>query len=535
MSGLNRRHFLQLGVSTIAVATWGMGCASTVEPPVVAETPLPATATAILADEALAAETTTVNGRLRIALSTLPNTLDPAIFEIIEAYPFGFAVYDALVWVDQTLTPQPMLAESWETSPNQRSWLFKLRRNVTFHHGPTLTAADVVYTFQRLLDPALGSVLQPLLRFIDKVEAVDDYTVHFQLQAANMDLPFLLAAPQARILAHSYPTELLLTQPSGTGPFLFVELLAGERITYARNPAYWAAERIQLNELQHIVIPSLSAQIAALVQGEVDLLLDVRSDAISALTANPDTAVVEIASGRYQNLVMRASEPPFNDLRVRQALKAVTDRSTMHDQILQGRGTVGNDQPVAQLSAFYADLPLPAYNVETARQLLAEAGYGDGLHLQLVTADISAGMVELAYTFQAMARPAGIEVDVIEVKVPPDIYLSEYWGRVPFYVSFSDFRPSIYETFATAYHSWSPWNETGWSSAELDKLLDDAHRATKLERRKELYHAAQQLLMVEGAVIIPYFQPVFSAMRTSVQGFRPHPAGWVDLRDVQVL
>ena len=134
-----------------------------------------------------------------------------------------------------------------------------------------------------------------------------------------------------------------------------------------------------------------------------------------------------------------------------------------------------------------------------------------------------------------MARPAGIEIEVIEVKVPADIYLSEYWGRVPFYVSVSEFRPSIYETFASAYYSWSPWNETGWSSEQLDKLLDKACSTNQVDRRKDLYKTAQQLLQAEGAVIIPYFQPIFSAMRITVQGFQPHPAGWVDLRDVQVV
>ena len=198
MSGVNRRHFLQLSVGSVVVAAWGTGCASPTAP-AAADTPA---ATATVAEpEADQTEAASVDSLLRIALSVLPKSLDPAAFDLIEAYPFGFAVYDALIWVDTTLTPQPMLAESWEESTNQLSWLFKLRRNVTFHHGTILTAADVIYTFQRLLDPAIGSVLQPSLRFIDTVEAVDDYTVRFQLKVPNADLPFLLAAPQARILA----------------------------------------------------------------------------------------------------------------------------------------------------------------------------------------------------------------------------------------------------------------------------------------------------------------------------------------------
>ncbi|MBX3011222.1 MAG: ABC transporter substrate-binding protein [Caldilineaceae bacterium] len=531
MSKLNRRHFLQLTAQWSAgslAALWGTSCAL---PP---GTPATPTTETVQATPNAPAVVTAAPRRLRIALAALPNSLDPAKFEIIEAYPFGAAVYDALTWVDAALAAQPMLASHWEVSADQRSWLFRLRPDVTFHHGTILTAADVVYTFKRLLDPTINSVLQPILRFVESVEAVDDQTVHFQLTAPNPDLPLLLAAPQARILAHDYPAEQLLTRPSGTGPFLFEELVVGERIGYVRNPNYWAAPEIYLEELHHIVIADFAAQVTALLQDEVDLLLDVPSTAIAALTEYPDTVVAEVASGRYQNLVMRVNEPIFADVRVRQALKACTDRATLQQHILQGRGEVGHDQPVAALSPFFAEVPATPYDPEAARRLLNEAGYPNGLQLQLITGAAAAGMVELAYAFQAMARPAGIEIEVVEVKVPTEIYLSEYWGRVPFYVSFSEFRPSAYETFAVAYHSWSPWNESGWSSAQLDQLLDQAHSATTPARRKTLYQQAEALLAEEGAVIIPYFLPIFSARRSNVQGFQPHPAGWVDLRGVQL-
>jgi len=546
MPRLSRRHLLQLGASTAMAAYWGAGCSPAAQPPP-QEPSLPSSVDPTFEHELASNEVTSaatvdsaeVGGRLRIALSALPNSLDPASFAIVEAYPFGAAVFDALVWVDATLTPQPMLAESWEPSTDRLSWLFKLRRNVTFHHGTPLTAADVEYTFRRLLDPETDSVLRPLLRFIDGVEAVDDGSsqgaVRFRLNTPNADLPLLLASPQARILAHDYPLEQLLTHPSGTGPFLFVELLAGDRINYVRNPVYWAAEQIHVAELHHLLIPSFDAQVAALLQGEVDLLLDVAGDALAALIENPETTVVEAASGRYQNLALRVADPPFDDLRVRQALKACTDRTMLQQRILQGRGEIGHDHPLASISPFFTDLPLHPYNPAAAHQLLMEAGYPEGLQLQLITADAAPGMVALAYAFQEMARPAGIDIEVVEVKVPADIYFNEYWGRVPFYVSAWEFRPSVYETFALAYHSWSPWNETGWFSETLDQLLDEAYSAADSDRREELYQQAQQLLLEEGAVIIPYFLPVFSAMRKNVKGFQPHPAGWVDLRNIQVV
>lgn len=534
---LDRRQFLQ--ITTTAAASLLLGataCQSSPEPAAADGALVEATATP-LAETATTDDSIQTNEplpTLRIALSVLPTTFDPALFENIEAYPFGFAIFDGLVWVDAQLTPQPMLAERWETNRDGHQWTFHLRTDVTFHHGSPFTAADVVYTFTRLLDPALGSPLQPVLSFIQQTEAVDDQTVRFHLATPNVDLPLLLAAPQLRILPHDYTMDRLMRHPSGTGPFLFDEHRSGELIRYVRNPDYWAADRIAIAALEHIYIPALDDQVAALVRGELDLLLEIGPDQIAQLQENPDIVVLQTPSGRYQNLAMQVKDRPFDDKRVRQALKACLDRSALQQQVLQGRGAVGDDHPIAPISPFFPDLTMPPPNLEQARELLTEAGYPNGLQLQLLTADAFPGMVQLAYAVQAMAKPAGIAIEVIEAKVPSEIYFNDYWGVVPFYVSSWEFRPSIYETFAIAYQADADWNETGWSSPELDQILFQAQQETDQEQRRALYGKATQLLMDEGAVIIPYFQPILTAVRTNVQGFTPHPAGWVDLRDVQL-
>jgi peptide/nickel transport system substrate-binding protein len=534
---LDRRQFLQItttaAASLLLVAT---ACQSSPEPAAADGALVEATATPLVetatTDDSI--QTNEPLPTLRIALSVLPTTFDPALFENIEAYPFGFAIFDGLVWVDAQLTPQPMLAERWETNRDGHQWTFHLRTDVTFHHGSPFTAADVVYTFTRLLDPALGSPLQPVLSFIQQTEAVDDQTVRFHLATPNVDLPLLLAAPQLRILPHDYTMDRMMSRPSGTGPFLFDEHRSGELIRYVRNPDYWAADRIAIAALEHIYIPALDDQVAALVRGELDLLLEIGPDQIAQLQENPDIVVLQTPSGRYQNLAMQVKDRPFDDKRVRQALKACLDRSVLQQQVLQGRGAVGDDHPIAPISPFFPDLTMPPPNLEQARELLTEAGYPNGLQLQLLTADAFPGMVQLAYAVQAMAKPAGIAIEVIEAKVPSEIYFNDYWGVVPFYVSSWEFRPSIYETFAIAYQADADWNETGWSSPELDQILFQAQQETDQEQRRALYGKATQLLMDEGAVIIPYFQPILTAVRTNVQGFTPHPAGWVDLRDVQL-
>lgn len=539
---LDRRQFLQITTTaTTALFLATTACGPGAEPAAAGAAPIDATmppsgemTAATASSGADVAQTDEPPPTLRMALPVLPATFDPALFENVEAYPFGFAIYDGLVWVDAQLTPQPMLAERWEVNADGLLWIFHLRTDVTFHHGTPFTAEDVVYTFTRLLDPALGSPLQPVLSFIQKIEAVDEHVVRFQLAAPNVDLPLLLAAPQLRILPHDYSLERLLITPSGTGPFLFDEFRSGEYIHYVRNPDYWAAERIVIEELWHIYMPSLGDQVAALMAGELDLLLEIDPSHIAQLQENPDIVVLQTPSGRYQNLAMQVKDSPFSDNRVRQALKACLDRPLLQQEILQGRGAIAHDHPIAPISPFFTDSAVQPPDIERARQLLVEAGYPDGVRVQLLTADAFPGMVSLAYAVQAMAAPAGIIIEVIEAKVPSEIYFSEYWGVVPFYVSAWEFRPSLYETFAIAYQADSAWNETGWSSPALDEILENAQRATELEQRRTLYQQATQLLADEGAVMIPYFQPVLSAVRTTVQGFTAHPAGWVDLRDVRI-
>lgn len=139
----------------------------------------------------------------------------------------------------------------------------------------------------------------------------------------------------------------------------------------------------------------------------------------------------------------------------------------------------------------------------------------------------------MAYAFQAMAKPAGITVRV--VRVPAQVYWSDYAGRAPFHTSNWGFFPSIDQTFRTAYYSTAQSNESGWRNSALDQLIDQACGETSMTARKTLYAQAQQLLMEDGAVIIPYFKPVLHAIRATVQNVTPHPTGLLDFRTITLL
>ena len=521
---INRRHFLiGLAVSGGA-ALWAQACATTttattgeVSVPPLAATP---TRSAIVAGSA--------NGQtLRVAFPGAAKQLDPAFYSVIEEHQIGFALFDALVWVDHTLTPRPMLAESWDASANLRSWTFKLREGVQFHHGTTFSAQDVVYTFERILAPAAGSPFRSTMQFVEKVEALDDYTVRFALKTPSAELPLLLGAPHARIVPHDLPSALLTTKPSGTGPFQLVSHEVGGRTRFMRNPNYWQPDQPALDSLEFLFIP-YPDQVNALRNDRVDLLMQVGTEASKALRAEPNLSVNSTVSGAYQTLVMRATAKPFDKPQVREALKFCVDRNAMLAHVLKQSGVTGNDHPVAPISPFWADLPLRPYDPDRARALLTKGGFAKGLKVDLLTSTVRPGMEEMANAFKEMTKPAGITIRI--VRAPAQAYWSDYAGQVPFHTGNWGFRPSIDETFMVAYHSTAKGNESNWRNPALDALIDQARSERQEEQRKALYQKAQQLLMEEGAVIIPYFKPTDLAMRTTVRNFTPHPAGWLDFR-----
>lgn len=538
----SRRGFLRVSAGGAFAAFWALeGCRQnpeieTQDPDAVGDTLTTEISTPSV-DEATKEAVSPSRPALRIAFAGVPLQFDPAVVSANAAIQVAFTIYEGLVWVDQDLTLRPALATAWEASPDLLSWTFTLRQDLLFHHGTPFTAQDVVYTFERLLDPAVGSPMRSLLSFVEGVEPINDGTpsgaVRFTLTSANADLPLLCGTPQALIVSQEYDTQLLARAPSGTGPFQVDELIPGQAVTLVRNEAHWAVDEYLLQKIHYLFIPQFEARAAALRTSEIDLLPDISIGEANLLRDADEITIAESPSGAYQTVVMQATEAPFDDIRVRQALKLCIDQAVAQEALLGGQGEIGHNHPVASISPFHADLTAPQRNIEQAKQLLLEAGYPNGIKLDLITSDLDPGMVQLAYLVQEMAAPAGF--DIVPTEVPGDVYWTTYWTQVPFHIGSWNFRPSIDETIAIAFHSQSLWNESRWFNAELDRLVESARSEPEHEQRKALYQQAQQLIMEDGAVIIPVFRPVLTAVQTRVVNFRPHPAGWINLRGIEIV
>jgi len=461
-------------------------------------------------------------GVLRLVFTDARLTLNPGTASTFADVDVAKMLYDALFWVsegEEGAPIYPMLAESWELNEDATVYTLHLRPNVVFQHGTPFTAKDVEYSINRMLDPASGTIAASL-SMVERVEVLDELTVTIHLREPNVALPTLLGGPFAQIVPHDRTTEQLSEKPAGTGPFVLAEYVPGERIVFKRNENYWDPERPYLDEVQVIVIPEVAAQLAALTGGLVDFLQSVSLENLAILQNVPDVTLLEGVQGYYPVFAMRVDQKPFDDVRVRQAMKHAVDRNALHSALMLGRGSIGNDQPMAPGTPFWADIPPLDYDVEKAKALLAEAGYSDGLEVTLTIAEIGGPRInEAAVAIQEMVKAAGITL-LLE-KVPASSYYVEKYMQVPFYISWWPTLSDPETVMPVAFTASGIYNESGWSDPRAEELIAAARGEQDVEKRKALYAELQQLISEEGGVLIPYVAPLLQAVRKNVHGHIP--------------
>jgi peptide/nickel transport system substrate-binding protein len=505
MAHLSRRRFLELGAAATAVSL-GAG-------------PLARRA---------AAQAPRPGGIVKQAWLSSPRTLDPALAIQGDEYMIMQNLFDNLVRIDEKLQPQPQLATRWAADDQGKTWTFYLRPGVKFHHGKPLTAQDVVFTVERILDPKTASPGRSVLGTIEKVEAVDAGTVRFRLGAPYADLPLNLGATFGRILP-SDRADKIATEPSGTGPFRLAEYRPGDRTRMVKNPDYWDTGKPYLDELWQVNLPQAAAQIASLAGGDVQMIFEVAVPFIPSLQRNAGVSVVEVKSPSFQPVTMASNQKPFDDNRVRLAMKHAVDREGIIKAVWQGHGVVGEDHPVPTVNPYYAPTtPKHAYDPTKAKQLLAEAGYPNGINVELWTSNERVGLQELAVAVQQMAAPAGI---TLEVKtVPWSVFNSTVYKKKSLYVNNWFGRGTIDETLYAYFRTGGGWNEGDFSKPELDRILDEGRSTVDMEKRKKIYAQAQQFIHDEGHMVVPYHMNYVTAMRSNVKGYVVHPLRYCDFR-----
>jgi len=467
-------------------------------------------------------------GTLRVALPADTNTLDPAFSTSTPdaAMTQNFAENLVLQQHDSTITG--VLAESLTPNEDLTEYIAVLRPGVTFHHGKEFKAEDVVATFERLMDPGLGSPASAGLTSIERVEAVDDLTVRFVLKAPDAFLPDALSIYQARIMPADIDPSRFATEAFGTGPFRLTEHRPGERTRFARNETYWDTSLPNLDEMTFFYMPEPVTRLEALKTGSVDVLMPLEPAQVSSAESS-GVVVSEQASGSYINLAMRVDRAPFDDIRVRRALQRLTDRAMIVEATAYGRGEVANDHPIPPFDPhFWSGQVQPGYDVAEAKKLLDAANFGGGLDLTLHTSTVTPGIQELAIVYKELAAPAGVNITV--QRAPEDSYWSNVWLVEPFTTVGWNGRTAD-QALSLVYLSDAPWNESYYKNADLDTLINTARGIKDQEERTEAYGRIEQILIDEVPRIVTSFKPVFIGMTSKVGGVAAHPSNWLVLRN----
>lgn len=348
--------------------------------------------------------------RLAFALSGGPDTLDPHGTAATLAFMVMKSLYDTLIEPDDEGKLVPALAESWTVSPDGLTWTFKVRSGVRFHHGKTLDAGDVKATLERILDPATRSPRRLQIGPIRSVEPVDAQTVRIVLTERFAPLLAALAEGWGAIL----PADLIArkhdfgTRPVGTGPFTLAELQRDSFVRLQRFDGYWIRGQPRLREVLIRFVPERAVKVAGLLSGEFDVVDAVDPDDLPRVRANPDVRIITQVTSLVNVVAINNSRGPLRDVRVRRALWHALDRR----QVLRtayGPESVPSAVFMDVTSPFWVDVgdPYP-FDLDRARRLLSEAGYGSGLTLDLALPQPFPAHIEAGQLVQAMLARVGI-------------------------------------------------------------------------------------------------------------------------------
>lgn len=460
---------------------------------------------------------------LKYGTEAEPAGLDPHTISHVASLRIMNQMYNQLVDLDDSLNVIPELALSWEM-PDDKTYVFKLRDDVKFHNGRAMTAADVVYSFERILDPNLGALGNSanFYAMIEKVEALDDATVQFVLKDINA--PFLanLANSYASIVCKEVVESAgdLLRADGGTGPFLLDEWTPDNRVVVKKFADYYEAGLPVMDAIEYYVMADSAARLAALRTGNVHLIYAEAAD-LPKVKDDANIQVLSYQSASYSCLCLNMNKEEFKDIRVRQAISLAVDRAEIIDMAYDGAAEVSGfaTPSMGHWAVDVKDHPLYQQDVERAKSLMAEAGYPDGFEC-VITVGLLDTIRDIGTVLEQQLAAIGIKVTIENLENAQYI---EKWSAHNFDMmvcengSGSDPSRAVAFFFGTG----AAANIAEYSNARVDELCALAAGTSDTAAREGYYHEAIGIILEECPNIV-FASPMkyFFALNT-LKGYQP--------------
>ena len=442
------------------------------------------------------------------------DSFDPATTESVYMIQLSHAARNYLTEIAADGSVVGDAATGWEASDDASEWRFELARDMTFHSGKPFTAADAVASLNYHRGDDTTSAAKALLESVTDIRTDGDHAIVITLDGGNADLPYLLTDYHLVMLPADEMGRIDWESGDGAGPYRIVSHEPGVATRLVRHDGYHRDGLAHFAEVQMIALNDSNARQSALMTGEVDALSETDVRTVDLLAMNPAIKIVEVASGTHPTIPMHVDTAPFDNVDVRLALKYAIDREALVERILFGRGSIGNDNPIAPGMPFHHPMPQRAYDPDRARHHLQRAGL-DSLSVELSASDAAfSGAVDTALLFRESAAAAGIDISVR--REPADGYWSEVWLRNPFMVVSWGARPTPDVLFSLAYQQGAAWNESRWANPRFNELLLEARRELDETRRAAMYAEMQELVHDDGGTIVPFFRNRVNAMSARV-------------------
>ena len=429
---------------------------------------------------------------------------------------YGFQ--NQLTEIDNNGRTIPELAESYEASADAKTWIFKLRQGVEFHNGKTMTADDVIPSFNFHRGEDTKSAGKSFLTPVESINKKGKYEVEFKLKEGNADFPAIVSSGQFPIVPEK-DGKLDWQSYVGTGGYTLELFEPGVRASLKRNPNYFKSDRAHFDEVEMLSLLDTTARQNAVMGGEVHSISRLDPKTVHLMNRVGSLKIVEATGTLHYTFPMRVDVAPFDNYDLRMAIKLSVDRDQLVNKILLNHGVIGNDHPISTANPYHnSDMPQRSYDPDKVRYHLKKAGM-ENATVDLSTSDAAfAGAVDAALLMKDSAGKAGLNINV--VREPKDGYWSNVWNKKPWCACYWSGRPTEDWMFTAAYVADSKWNDTAWTKgAKVDrfnKLVVEARAELDTRKRRELYYECQEIVSDDGGALVPMFANFIMALDKGV-------------------
>ncbi len=487
------------------------------------------------------------SGDLIIATLSDAVALDPHGSNDVPSSNVAYNIYESLVVFDRDSELQPLLATEWEAI-DDLTWQFTLREGVKFHDGSDLNAEVVNANFKRLLDPDVASPRLFLFSMIEEVIVVDDYTVQFVTEFPFAPLPAHLAhsggalvslpaieADYAEMAAGNEPGSYISQNPSGTGFFKLDYWEPGSEIKLVRNDDYWG-EPAKLDSVTFKVVPEDLTRLSELETGYAHIADPIQPSDASRVDGMANAYLNVQSSTSLAYIGFNCDKAPYDDVRVRQAVSMAINKDEIIDGIYEGTAIPAVGPIAPGVFGYDPSVSAIPYDVDRAKELLAEAGYADGFDTIIWTNDNPA-RIQIAEYVQSRLSEIGINVSIEVLEWGAYLDGTAEGGHEMFILGWS--TPTLDADYAmyALFHSsnvGAPGNRSFFRNDEVDELLDLGRQESDPDLRAQYYREAQEMLVEQAPMLYLLHIEDLTGVNNSVQNFYLTPARIFMLQDVYI-